>query len=226
MNKLYIVYGSETKLLENFYSNKDDFFIKIYNNRVPRSQKNSIDVNNFNDFKIEFEKIIHFNTPKKIIFIGAAFLVQNSLFISEKYDAINKMIEVNISNYISYAYFLIPHMIKVKSGNFIFLSSFRSQVNARGISIYSASKAFGEKFFEILGKEYGAMGIYSVSIRLGCFDGRMFDVIDEKKKKEYILSIGNRRLGSSKDLIKTINFIVENNYTNGGVIDLTGGISF
>jgi hypothetical protein len=36
----------------------------------------------------------------------------------------------------------------------------------------------------------------------------------------------NIRLGNKDDLVKTIKFILENNYLNGGVIELTGGISF
>jgi len=40
------------------------------------------------------------------------------------------------------------------------------------------------------------------------------------------LSIGNRRLGNEKDLINCIKYILDNPYTNGGAIDLSGGISF
>ena len=49
--------------------------------------------------------------------------------------------------------------------------------------------------------------------------------LDEKKLKGIRLNSGNRRLGQAKDLINAINYILENNYTNGGVLDLTGGIN-
>ena len=122
MNNLFIVYGSETKLLSDFYKNENDFFIKIYNNRIPKKQFNSIDVNNFNDFKESFTSLFLEKKPKKIIFIGAAFIVQNSLFVSEKFSSIKNMIDVNVTSYVSYAHFLIPYMMKIRSGNFIFLS--------------------------------------------------------------------------------------------------------
>lgn len=165
------------------------------------------------------------NKIKKIIFIGAAFLSQKSLFINTTDEEISSLIEVNITNYIAYTNFLLPHMLKLKNGCFIYLSSFRSNVTSRGISLYASSKAFGEKFFEVIGKEYGSFGVFSSSIRMGYFDGRMTTELDKEKIKNIRLNAGNRKLGTPSDLTNTINYILENPYTNGGVIDLTGGIN-
>ena len=54
----------------------------------------------------------------------------------------------------------------------------------------------------------------------------MTNVMKEEKIKEFKLSIGNRRLGNAQDLIKCINYVLENPYSNGGIIELTGGISY
>jgi hypothetical protein len=54
----------------------------------------------------------------------------------------------------------------------------------------------------------------------------MTNLMPEDKIKQFTLSIGNRKLGDKNDLINCIKFILGNNYTNGGSIDLTGGISF
>jgi len=226
MKDLYIVFGSETKLLKNLFAKKNAFFLRIYNNRVPAPMENSIDVNSFENFKLEFETLFEKNKPKKVIFIGAAFLVQNNLLVFEKQNDLDKMLETNIFSYVKYTRYLIPFMLKIKSGNFIFLSSFRAVTTARGISVYSASKAFCEKFFETIGIEYGSHGIYSTSIRLGCMEGRMMDVIHEDYKDNLLKNIGSKRLGTSNDVVNTINFILANNYASGGVIDLTSGISF
>ena len=226
MKDLFVVYGSETKLLSGLYDIDDAFFIKIYKNRVPEKSDNSINVNSLEDFEKVFERRFKYYKPKRIIFIGAAFIVQNKLFILEKMKNINSMLETNIINYVRLTNFLLPFMQKIKSGQFIYLSSFRSKTIAKGITVYSASKAFGEKFFQVIGLENGALGIHSTSIRLGCMDGRMIEVLPQEKIKELVLSVGNRRLGTSTDVTKTIEYILENHYTNGGVIDLTSGISF
>ena len=136
------------------------------------------------------------------------------------------MIETNITNYIEYTHFLLPYMLKLKAGQFIYLSSFRAVHTSKGISIYSSSKAFGEKFFEIIGKEYGSKGVFSTSIRMGYFDGKMLRKLDPKLSNDVIYKIANRQLGSSRDLNKTIEYIIQNNYTNGSIIELTGGINY
>ena len=60
---------------------------------------------------------------------------------------------------------------------------------------------------------------------MGYFDGRMTNELNEDKLKKIKLNSGNRMLGSPSDLSNTINFLLENPYTNGGVVDLTGGIN-
>ena len=226
MINLYVVYGSESELLEGIYSNPDSHFIRIYNKRLPKSMINASDVSSVEQFKKVFDDKFKSLNPKKIIFLGAAFLTQKELFFQETKENIASSIDVNIIKYLDYCHFILPYMIKIKSGNFIYLSSFRSQTTTRGVSLYSASKAFGEKFFEVIGKENAIFGVCSTSIRMGYFDGRMTNLMDPTKIKQFILSIGNRKLGTGKDLVDCINFILKNKYTNGGTIDLTGGISF
>jgi len=223
---LYIVFGSETKLLKKLFSRRDTFFIRIFNTTHPSPQNNCVDVNSFDLFEEKFIKLQKKILPKKIIFLGAAFITQNKLFFQEREEDIHKSLLVNIHSYTKYVHFLLPHMIKIRSGQFIYLSSFRSSNTCRGVSLYSASKAFGEKFFEVIGKENAAFGVYSASIKMGYFDGRMTNIMGEEKIKQFKLSIGNRSLGSSEDLLKSIEYIIQNKYTNGGTIDLTGGISF
>lgn len=226
MVNLYVVYGSESELLEDIFTFEDSYFIRIYNNRIPKELPNATDVNDFEKFKKVFDKKIKELSPKRIIFIGAAFLTQKNLFLHESAENISKSLDVNVFQYVQYCHFMLPYMTKIKSGNFIYLSSFRSEVTARGTSLYSASKAFGEKFFEVIGKENAILGVHSTSIRMGYFDGRMTNLMDPDKIKKFTLSVGNRKLGSKADLTGAIKFILDNKYTNGGVIDLTGGISF
>lgn len=226
MVNLYIVYGSETELLQKVFEFDDAYFIRIYNKRIPATLDNAVDVNDFDQFKKVFDEKFKILNPKRIIFIGAAFLTQKNLFLNETQENIEKSLDVNVFQYVQYCHFILPYMIKIKSGNLIYLSSFRSQTTVRGTSLYSASKAFGEKFFEVIGKENAIFGVYSTSIRMGYFDSRMTNLMEPDKIKKFILSVGNRRLGNSSDLTGVIKFILDNNYTNGGTIDLTGGISF
>ena len=149
-----------------------------------------------------------------------------AMCFQEEKSHINDILKVNILDYVSYVHYLLPFMIKIRSGQFIYLSSFRASATCRGVSLYGPSKAFGEKFFEIIGKENAAFGVNSGSIRMGYFDGRMTNMMSEDKIKGFKMSVGNRKLGTSENLTKAIDFMIENNYTNGGTIELTGGISY
>jgi NADP-dependent 3-hydroxy acid dehydrogenase YdfG len=222
---LYIIYGSETSLLEPLYEKEDAAFIRIFNKNKLRKTKNSIFIKNISELKNTIETFLGQNEVNKIIFIGAAFLTQNNFFHEMKSSDINLSVEVNISNYIEITRLILPFMLKIRSGNFIYLSSFRSKITSKGISLYAASKSFGESFFEVIGKEYGSLGVCSTSIRMGYFDGRMITSFPDERIKQIKLRSGNRKFGTQNDLNSAIDFIVHNPYTNGGVIELTGGIN-
>lgn len=223
--RVFVVYGSETSLLSPLFSRTDVNFIRIYNQTVPKKSDNCVDINQISLLKDELEKIK--NTPGlEIVFIGAAFKIQNELFISEKPEDIAKSIEVNIVNYTKIAHILLPYMLKHRWGRMIYLSSFRSHVTGKGTSIYSSSKAFGEKFFEILGKEYGRAGITTTSIRMGYFDGRMTKYFDNEKIESIKGNIANNKFGEATDLVDAIDFCIANPYANSGILDLNGGLVY
>ena len=222
---LYVVYGSEASLLDDLYMENDCYFVCIHNSKVKNKRQNCIYINKLKNLEKIIDETLKKQKITKIVFVGAAFKSQAALFAQTSATEVASMIEVNVSNYIKIVQILLPIMQKMKTGNFIYLSSFRSQVTARGISLYSSTKAFGEKFFEVVGKENGIFGIYSSSIRMGYFEGRMTGQLSEEKRLSIKLRAGNRRLGNGIDLVTAIKFLVENPYANGGVLDLTGGIN-
>lgn len=222
---LYVIYGSETELLETLYNKDENFYICIFNSKIKKRRQNAKYIDDLRFLASEVEKRMKSSLFSKIVFVGAAFKTQNTLFHQTDEQAVQEMLDVNINNYVKITKILLPFMQKMRAGNFIYLSSFRSNVSCRGVSIYSASKAFGENFFEVIGKENGVFGIYSSSIRMGYFDGRMTNLLNNEKQSQLKIRAGNRRFGNGEELVKAIKFIIENPYTNGGTIDLTGGIN-
>ena len=49
---------------------------------------------------------------------------------------------------------------------------------------------------------------------------------DEKKRKKVMKNIATGRLGNQEELTKAIKFAFENQFSNGGAIDLNGGLSY
>lgn len=222
---LYIVYGSEADVLTHFLENCDGLKLKIYNNRIPRHEKNTISCQ-INNFTEALEEMMQLHKIKKICFIGAGFLEQSKLLLQESSESIDAQIQTNIKNYIQLTNLLLPYMMKRKFGRFIYLSSIRSEIGGQGTCIYSASKAFGETFYKVIGQEYGRFGITTGSIRMGYFETRMLNKYDPELKDAKWKKIGLGRFGISKDLTRSIKHIIDSDYINSGVIDLNGGLIY
>jgi len=223
---LVIVYGSESSLLNHLYRD-DNFYLRIYNNEIPKPIKHSIDIhsNNISEIGDNLKKIQNENLIDKIIFIGAAFRSENSLLINQTDESVDALIGINIRSYLIIIRDIIKNVDISKDKIFIYLSSFRSNLPTPGATIYSSSKAFGEILFKSLNLEYSRIKLRSSVIRMGYFDGRMLLHFNENMQDFLRKKISLKRFGNGQDLVECINFIVDNPYTAGGVIDLTGGIS-
>ena len=162
---------------------------------------------------------------EKIIFIGAASILENDLFMSSEDKIIEKILNTNVKNYIKISKLLIPLMLKLKSGAFIYLSSFRSIKPTKGTILYSSTKSFCETFFKGIGREYGRLNITSHIIRMGAFDGKMLHNLGEEYKKKVNKQISLGREGTPQELSDTIKFCEQNPYTNNGIIEINGGLN-
>ncbi|MCF8462921.1 MAG: SDR family oxidoreductase [Rickettsiaceae bacterium] len=224
MIDLYIVYGSQTALLEPLYS-RHAYFIKIYNTDVPEKNKNSFDINigelvNLNKLiKVALKK---HNSINRVVFVGAGFYSENNIFVNLSEIEIQKSINTNILNYIYIIQTILKsvpiYMPKVS----IYMSSFRSDQVVIGASLYCASKAYGETLFDALGKEYARFNHRTCVIKMGYFEGRMMNSLKDSGKISE--SISQKRFGTADELVSTIEYIISNNYLNSGVIKIDGGI--
>jgi len=224
MNQVHVIYGSEASVLTSYLEEIQGTVFRIYNNKKPIIKPSCIDLK-IDEFEERFNVFCNNNKVNDIIFIGAAFSNQSNLFLNESIESLTAQLKTNITNYVILANILLPLMIARGYGRFIFLSSFRAEVVTRGTSIYSSSKSFGETFFKTLGVENGAFGISTTSIQMGYFDGKMLSKLSSDQSGKIRRSIGTRRLGTPKDLSAAIKFCIENDYLNGGKMDINGGIS-
>ena len=225
MTNITIIYGSESSVLLDYQSETSDCLIKIFNLNEPVPAPNT-HACKVNDFEKTLVSVMNEHSQPKLRFIGAGFLEQSNYFISENNESINRQIDTNILNYLKLSRIFLPLMAKHKYGRLVYLSSIRAEIGGVGTSIYSASKAFGERFFSTIGQEYGKLGISSTVIRMGFFEGKMIESYDDKKLDAVLKSISNKKLGQKKDLTEAIDFCFRNVYLNGGKIDLNGGLTY
>lgn len=220
-----VVLGSESGVIRRLVPQlaQDMPVVRVYSRTVPAPSDRCIDIQSVDEIPSAIARLVP-DSPR-IAFMGAAFKRQNSLLLAVNRSELHDMIDTNITLYVDAMSLLLPVMVQEKFGRIIYLSSFRAGSPIRGTTMYSASKAFGETFFSAIGKEYGRFGISSVSIRMGYFEGGMFDDFDEDTKKHALRSVSMNRLGCHEDLEATVRMCFTQPYLNSGVIDLNGGLN-
>lgn len=226
--KLYIVYGSQSKLLNPFfkYLSKNDYCIRIYNNKVPNEAKNFFDIKSDNNLIQNLKKVLK-NIEKEvtnIYFIGAASMMSKNILLMDDKETNEKAIISNISNYVNLTNLILRYMVRIKHGKFIYLSSFRAIKPTKGTLIYSGSKAFCEIFFKGVGLEYGSKNITTHIIRMGAFDGAMLHDLGTKYIDTINKEISLKRPGTAEELFNVIKMCLDNDYLNTGIIEINGGL--
>ena len=120
---------------------------------------------------------------------------------------------------------VVDHMLKRrKKGVVISMSSISARGNA-GQSAYSAAKAGVNALTRTWAKELGGFGIRFVSIAPGFMDtSSTREALSEANLTKLKGQIPLRRLGEVEHIYQTVRFIVENDYVNGTVLEIDGGL--
>lgn len=118
-----------------------------------------------------------------------------------------------------------PKMVcSSKKGVIINITSICSHGNA-GQAAYSAAKGGLNSLTMALAKELGPMGIRAVALAPGYFDtDSTRRHVSGAKLEEISRSVPLKRLGRIEEVVSAVRFILTNQYVNGTVIELDGGL--
>ena len=119
----------------------------------------------------------------------------------------------------------VPQMVRSrKRGVIVNISSVCSRGTA-GQAAYSSAKAGLNGLTAALAKELGPLGIRVVALSPGYLDTvSTRDHMSAAKLKEIQRSIPLKRLGAIEEVVSTVKFVLANEYINGTVIELDGGL--
>jgi 3-oxoacyl-[acyl-carrier protein] reductase len=115
-------------------------------------------------------------------------------------------------------------MRESKYGRVILISSVLSEKNVVGTGVYSSCKSFIDKFVKNVSLENIKHGVTANTIQLGYFDGGMTYRIPEKNIDSIKKTIGLQRFGRIDELVKTINFLIDNEYVTGINLKIDGNL--
>ncbi len=138
----------------------------------------------------------------------------------------NNVIAVNQSSVFFMSRACADNMInKRNKGVIINISSISAQGNM-GQTAYAASKAAVDAMTKVWAKELGRFGIRAVAIAPGFMDtAGTHDALEEKMLAQWIEKTPLRRTGKIDEVVKTVIFTIENDFINGEIININGGLT-
>ncbi len=143
-----------------------------------------------------------------------------------KQDTWQKIIDVNLSSVFYVGSTVADKMIRDKiKGLIINISSISAEGNT-GQTAYAAAKAGVNAMTSVWSKELAMFGIRTAAIAPGFFDTPSTkNALSGNIIKKLEKSIPAKRLGKLEELLSAVKFIVENDYYNGKILKLDGGLT-
>ena len=141
-------------------------------------------------------------------------------------DNWKKVLDINLNGVFYVTSNLVEQMIaKKEKGVIINISSISAQGNM-GQSAYSASKAAVEALTKTWSKELGMFKIRCACIAPGFFDTPSTrKSLSEAMVQKWEKAVPLGKMGNLEDLLGAVKFIVENDYYNGKILALDGGLT-
>ena len=229
LNKLYIIGGASSGLGYEYAITlaKKNKVIGLYNS------SNHKNIKNLNFYKINLEKReemlsffkkkkIKIDKFKKIIFINFATYKKDNLLVDLKENDIKKTFGVNLFSNFYFTSNLIKNY-KNKILDIVFISSSLGLKVDAGTLLYSSSKLGLESLMKTIVIEYSSFDIKCNILVLGFFNSPLWRKLSLKKKDKIKSLIPKGKIGSIKNITKTLNFLEKNNYINSSSIYLDAG---
>jgi len=214
------------KFLFEHFSNEGLNVVGTYNNSVPDSkyaaQLSKVDITNSASVGNWFTN--NADDTGSNILINCAGINYSALAHKADLDEWKNVVNVNLIGTFNAIYSALPSMRKSGYGRIINLSSVVGQKGTVGTSAYAASKSALSGLAKSIAAENAIKGITINNINLGYFDIGMFNEVPKKFHSALLSSIPNNSLGQPKDILSTINYIIDTDYLNGTSIDLSAGL--
>ena len=134
------------------------------------------------------------------------------------------VLDVNLTGTFLCAREAAVHMARFGAGGVIISISSLSRVGNFGQSNYSATKAGVAALTVLWARELARHGIRTAAIAPGLINTEMVAAMKPEARDRLAAMVPTKRLGEPDEVAHTVQFILENDYISGRVIDLDGGL--
>lgn len=220
--------------IANALTNENYFVIANYKNDPQRAKEiekenNSIktkrfDVSNNAETKNAIEQIYKAYGPIDVL-INNAGIIKDKFTHKMNIKDWESVLNTNLNSVFHCTRNILPKMREKNFGRIISLSSVNALQGQMGQSNYCASKAGLIGFTKAIALENARKNITANVVAPGYIETEMLSSIaPDIIKNEILKKIPQGRLGSVKDIAKTILFLISSDYITGETISINGGM--
>jgi len=205
--------------------------IKQLKSDAPTISSTQCDVTDFKHLNQVISQL-YSHTPIDIVINNAGYIhsepLVNLMSVDDKHHSISawhKTISSNLDSTFYVTTCVVEKMVAQRiKGLIINISSVSASGNI-GQSAYSAAKAGVNTLTATWSKELSMFGIRTAAIAPGFFDSESTrDAMSEKQLAKWKKNVPLNRLGELDEILSGVNFIIENDYFNGRILEIDGGL--
>lgn len=163
-------------------------------------------------------------TEDQIVLINCAGSNYNAVAHKADISKWKNLIDVNLVGTFSAINAVLPFMREKSWGRIINFSSIVAQKGIAGTSAYAASKAGMWGMAKAIAAENAKKGITINSLNLGYFDIGMISDVPEEILAGIVKTIPAQSLGNPDNILNTVKFLINSDYTTGTSLDINGGL--
>jgi len=161
-----------------------------------------------------------------VIFSESFVNIMNPSGIMHDYGRFRASLTVNLDSVFIVTAAVVEHMVKRRIKGVIVNISSISACGNEGQTAYSAAKAGVNAMTVTWSKELGRWGIRSNAIAPGFIDTKSTrQALNEAVLKHIKTNTPLRRLGEADEVAQAVIALVENDFINGTVLDVNGGLT-
>ncbi|HLR88512.1 MAG TPA: 3-oxoacyl-[acyl-carrier-protein] reductase [Atopostipes sp.] len=202
---------------------KEDVLDQFKDALVPVAQITG-DVSDFDGAKAIVDQAID-QFGKIDVLINNAGITRDGLIMRMKEEDFDAVINTNLKGAFNMSRHVTQPMLKQRKGTIINMSSVVGLMGNAGQTNYAASKAGLIGLTKALARELSSRHITVNAIAPGYIETEMTDILSDKVKDTMLGQIPLKRFGQAEEIAQTVEFLINNKYITGQVIEVNGGLN-
>lgn len=159
------------------------------------------------------------------VLVNNAGITQDTLLTRMKADSFKQVLNTNLFGVFNMTKFAMKKMQKARKGCIINLSSIAGLHGNLGQANYSSTKAGLVGLTKTTAQEGSLRGIRCNAVAPGMIKTDMTDKLSDKNIKAWEEQIPAKRFGTPDEVAQVVEFLIKNEYMNGQVITVDGGLT-